>query len=120
MPDFYKNSILNSPYGYPGQHGKLEDGQPTGDVIHPHAPRPTAHCPFQRPNLPLSSPATSSHFSLSAFPLILAFGRNMSKGAAVSNTSSDMQPHHQPRKPGDPGRPEEVIIQSHRRHRGLD
>ena len=33
MPDFYQNPILNSPYGYPGQHWELQDGQPTGNVV---------------------------------------------------------------------------------------
>ncbi len=33
MPDFFKNPILNSPYGYPGHHWELEGGQPTGNII---------------------------------------------------------------------------------------
>jgi len=34
MPaDFFKNPILNSPYGYPGQHWELEGGQPTGQIV---------------------------------------------------------------------------------------
>ncbi|TVS20980.1 MAG: restriction endonuclease, partial [Planctomycetaceae bacterium] len=34
MPDqFYEQPILNSPYGYPGRHWRLEGGMPTDDII---------------------------------------------------------------------------------------
>jgi len=34
MSQFFDQPILNSPYEYPARHWKLENGQPTGEIIH--------------------------------------------------------------------------------------